>query len=148
MDLFETTNGPNWKANTGWGSEDPCTEPSWTLIVCTPDDIFVPLLGLDFTRLEGVLPPGLGSLKAIFELSMQQNLLRGPIPAKLSQLFSLHILNFAYQCDPSSGIGRFPGVQRLGVLHRDHHNPALMAYYNFNIKYPIWDWLFGTRYPS
>jgi len=55
-------------------------------------------------------------------------------------------LHFAYHCDPQSRIGRFPGVQRLRSLHREHHNPALMTKYNFNITYPIGDWLIGTRY--
>ena len=55
-------------------------------------------------------------------------------------------LHFAYHCEPGSRVGRIPGVQRLRGLHRDHHNPALMTRYNFNITYPIGDWLFGTRY--
>jgi hypothetical protein len=55
-------------------------------------------------------------------------------------------LHFAYHCDPRSRLGRIPGVQRLRRLHRDHHDPSLMTRYNFNITYPIGDWLFGTRY--
>jgi hypothetical protein len=57
-------------------------------------------------------------------------------------------LHFAYHSDPDSWIGRIPGVHRLRRLHRDHHNPALMSHYNFNITYPVGDWLFGTRYRS
>ncbi len=53
-------------------------------------------------------------------------------------------LHFAYHCEPTSRIGRFPGVQRLRKLHRTHHNPRLMMQFNFNITYPISDWLFGT----
>jgi hypothetical protein len=55
-------------------------------------------------------------------------------------------LHFAYHCDSQSRVGRFPGVQRLRRLHRDHHNPSLMMHYNFNITYPLCDWLFGTRF--
>jgi sterol desaturase/sphingolipid hydroxylase (fatty acid hydroxylase superfamily) len=29
-------------------------------------------------------------------------------------------------------------------LHQLHHDPRLMAHYNFNITYPIGDLLFGT----
>jgi hypothetical protein len=39
-----------------------------------------------------------------------------------------------------------PFVGRLRRLHQDHHDPRLMAQYNFNITYPIGDRLFGTRY--
>jgi hypothetical protein len=55
-------------------------------------------------------------------------------------------LHFAYHCDPASFAGRWPGVQRLRRLHRDHHDPTLMTHYNFNITYPVGDWMFGTRY--
>jgi hypothetical protein len=55
-------------------------------------------------------------------------------------------LHFAYHCDPASLAGRWPGVQRLRRLHRDHHDPTLMTHYNFNITYPVGDWMFGTRY--
>lgn len=57
-------------------------------------------------------------------------------------------LHFAYHCDPQSGIGRIPGVQALRRLHLHHHDQKLMTQYNFNITYPIGDWLFGTLYRS
>jgi hypothetical protein len=55
-------------------------------------------------------------------------------------------LHFAYHCDPESRIGKIPGVQTLRNLHLHHHNPRLMSHYNFNITYPIADWLFRTMY--
>jgi len=57
-------------------------------------------------------------------------------------------LHFAYHCDPQSRIGRIPGVRTLRNLHLHHHNPRLMTHYNFNITYPIGDWLFRTLYSS
>ena len=53
-------------------------------------------------------------------------------------------LHFAYHCRPDSRVGRLPGVQRLRGLHLRHHDPKLMTRCNFNITYPIGDWLFGT----
>jgi hypothetical protein len=53
-------------------------------------------------------------------------------------------LHFAYHCDPDSRIGRIPGIQRLRRLHLLHHCPNLMMRKNFNITYPIGDWLFRT----
>jgi hypothetical protein len=55
-------------------------------------------------------------------------------------------LHFAYHCDPESRIGRIPGVQTLRKLHRQHHDQQLMSHYNFNITYPIGDWIFRTIY--
>ena len=53
-------------------------------------------------------------------------------------------LHFAYHCDPRSRIGRIPGLAVLRRLHVRHHDPRLMARYNFNITYPVGDWLFRT----
>ena len=41
---------------------------------------------------------------------------------------------------------KIPGFKRVRELHLQHHVPELMSKYNFNITYPIGDWLFGTHY--
>lgn len=56
------------------------------------------------------------------------------------------LLHFAYHADPASWIGRLPLIGRLRRHHVTHHNRRLMTRYNFNITYPICDWLFGTLY--
>lgn len=53
-------------------------------------------------------------------------------------------LHFAYHCDPGSRVGRLPGLGILRRLHLNHHDPKLMQRRNFNITYPLGDWLFGT----
>jgi len=40
--------------------------------------------------------------------------------------------------------GALAVVGRLKGLHQAHHDPRLMAHYNFNITYPIFDVVFGT----
>lgn len=57
-------------------------------------------------------------------------------------------LHFAYHCEPRSWIGRLPGLASLRRLHLHHHDPQSMARHNFNITYPLADWLFGTLYRS
>jgi hypothetical protein len=57
-------------------------------------------------------------------------------------------LHFAYHCDPRSRIGRIPGLAVLRRLHVRHHDPRLMTRYNFNITYPVGDWLFRTLHHS
>ena len=53
-------------------------------------------------------------------------------------------LHFSYHLPPKSVIGRLGLVQRLRRLHTAHHDTALMTTQNFNITFPICDWLFGT----
>lgn len=38
-----------------------------------------------------------------------------------------------------------PGLFYLREHHRAHHHPAKMGKYNFNIVFPLWDILLGTR---
>ena len=56
------------------------------------------------------------------------------------------LLHFAYHMDPASRVGRLPFMDRLRRHHTHHHNHRLMSRYNFNITYPICDYLFGTVY--
>ncbi|HZU83718.1 MAG TPA: sterol desaturase family protein [Polyangiaceae bacterium] len=55
-------------------------------------------------------------------------------------------LHFAYHLRPDSWVGRLPLLARLRAHHTRHHDPALMGRYNFNITFPICDWIFGTAY--
>ncbi|SEA35298.1 sterol desaturase family protein [Microbulbifer marinus] len=56
------------------------------------------------------------------------------------------LLHFAYHVREESWVGRLPGMATLRRLHTQHHDPRLMQRFNFNITYPIGDWLFGTLY--
>lgn len=62
----------------------------------------------------------------------------------VAYFLNYELLHFAYHQPADSWIGRLPGVQRLRRLHRHHHRPERMAHCNFNVTYPISDWLFGT----
>lgn len=55
-------------------------------------------------------------------------------------------LHFAYHLDESSWVGRLPAMKALRRHHTRHHDPALMGKWNFNITFPICDWIFGTYY--
>lgn len=58
------------------------------------------------------------------------------------------LLHFAYHCDTQSVVGRLPFINRLRKRHIAHHDKSLMTKYNFNITYPICDYLFGTLYET
>jgi sterol desaturase/sphingolipid hydroxylase (fatty acid hydroxylase superfamily) len=53
-------------------------------------------------------------------------------------------LHLAYHVPESSFAGRLPGMKTLRRLHTAHHQPDEMLRCNFNITFPICDWLFGT----
>lgn len=41
---------------------------------------------------------------------------------------------------------RLPWLRRMRRLHELHHARELMHNFNFNIVFPLWDWLYGTLY--
>ena len=98
-------------------------------------------------------------------LAFYLGLIAVPVSALLAWLVSLNVgllalavsvayflnyewMHFAYHAPPGSRLARLPMMSRLRGLHHLHHRPELMTRYNFNITYPIGDWLFGTLYRS
>jgi hypothetical protein len=57
-------------------------------------------------------------------------------------------LHFSYHQPEASFVGRMPLMAALRRHHQTHHDPALMARWNFNITFPIGDWLFRTVHPG
>jgi len=56
------------------------------------------------------------------------------------------VLHFSYHAKEESFIKKLPYIKQLSNLHLLHHKASLMANYNFNITFPIFDKLFGTAY--
>ncbi len=56
------------------------------------------------------------------------------------------LLHLAYHLEPDSLIGRLPFMKVLRRHHTLHHDQRLMGRYNFNISYPVFDFVFGTIY--
>jgi len=54
------------------------------------------------------------------------------------------VLHTAYHLPEGHWLAQRGLVRRLRWLHQTHHDPALMTRYNFNITWPLCDWLFGT----
>jgi hypothetical protein len=53
-------------------------------------------------------------------------------------------LHFAYHLPPDGWVGRRRLVQVLRRHHTHHHDQRRMTHTNFNITFPIADWVFGT----
>ncbi len=66
------------------------------------------------------------------------------IASGLAYFLNYEILHTAYHLPEDHWLARRWLVRRLQWLHRLHHDPRRMAQCNFNITYPLCDWLFGT----
>ncbi len=64
----------------------------------------------------------------------------------VSYFLNYELFHFAFHCKKDSWVMKVPGIKKVMALHQQHHKPELMSKYNFNITYPIGDWLFGTYY--
>ena len=66
------------------------------------------------------------------------------VAVALGYYLNYELLHLAYHLPEDSRVLRLPFLRRLRRLHHVHHRTDLMAHRNFNITYPIGDWLFGT----
>jgi hypothetical protein len=63
----------------------------------------------------------------------------------LGYYLNYELLHLAYHLPEDSALLNLPFLRRLRRLHHRHHEQKLMAHRNFNITYPIGDWVFGTK---
>ncbi len=64
----------------------------------------------------------------------------------LGGYLSYEILHACEHLPPESPVSRLPWVRQMRRLHQLHHRRELMQGHNFNIVFPLWDWLYGTLY--
>ncbi len=62
----------------------------------------------------------------------------------IAYFLNYEVLHLAYHLPEAHPLARVALVRRLRWLHARHHDPRQMAHANFNISYPLCDWLFGT----
>ena len=90
MELYNSTDGANWKGNPNWGSTEPFEE--WdALVTVNNDNERIQLLALDKQNLVGTIPASLNNLDKMKVLDLSFNQLTGPIP-DLSGLTNLEDL--------------------------------------------------------
>lgn len=53
-------------------------------------------------------------------------------------------LHLSYHLPENHWVARLPVIRKLRAYHFRHHDPKLMQKYNFNISYPVFDWIFRT----
>ena len=78
--LFESTNGENWKDNSGWlRTTTPC---SWYGVTCSAEN--VESIDLSYNQLSGTIPAQLGKLEKLYRLDLSYNELSGSLPDELA----------------------------------------------------------------
>jgi len=87
--LYNSTDGVNWKDNTGWLGE-PGTECTWFGVTCRSSK--VTQLSLWQNKLTGTIPIELGNLSNLDWVQLSYNSLSGIIPSALGNLTKLKSL--------------------------------------------------------
>ena len=86
VELYNATDGRNWRRNTNWNSTVPLDQWSG---VCTDDNGRVTKLLLSENLLSGEIPESLGRLGSLTVLNLLGNRLSGKIPQSLDNLTNL-----------------------------------------------------------
>jgi hypothetical protein len=68
------------------------------------------------------------------------------VATALGYFLTYELLHFCYHAPEDSWLLRLPFMRALRQHHKTHHNLRLMTRYNFNITFPIFDWIFRTTY--
>lgn len=131
VDLYTSTDGPNWHDNRGWLEDtNPCT---WFGIFCANDHITH--IHLWDNDLRGPLPDSIGSFPQLETLDLFYNALTGTLPPSLGNLAQLKILNL------SQAFSVLPGEGLIGPLPASLGNLVnlewLSLYGNFSGMMPL-----------
>jgi len=88
LDLYHSTDGPNWKNNTGWNANNtPC---NWIGVSCRSGS--VTSISLHYNQVSGTIPESLGNLGNLTSLNLSYGQLTGFIPESLGNLSNLQLL--------------------------------------------------------
>ena len=105
LDLYTSTNGPNWTNKAGWNeTNEPC---SWYGVTCANGN--VSQLQLSNNQFSGTLPDSLGNLTKLKKLRLANNQLCGDVPSTLGSLANLNDCNLSnnYLSNPNDNLIQF-----------------------------------------
>src|SRR6266496_4125775 len=118
VDLYNSTNGPNWNNHTNWLTKNPVS--TWYGV--TIKNKRVTQIVLPMNNLTGSLPSSLSDLISLNHLELQKNQLIGSIPSSLGNLTNLGFIELADN-QLSGGIpSSFGNLTNLGFLELTNNN--------------------------
>jgi len=113
VDLYNSTDGPNWNNHTNWLTSSPVS--TWSGIEVTNNRVI--RISLNQNKLNGSIPSSLGNLVNLIYLFLSGNQLSGCIPSSLGNLVHLASLDL----DANRLTGSIPSslgnLVNLGSLH-------------------------------
>jgi hypothetical protein len=57
------------------------------------------------------------------------------------------LMHFYFHLPDENPLTNIPVLRSIRHLHKVHHNQRFMTHYNFNVTFPLGDWIYGTLYP-
>lgn len=118
VDLYNSTNGPEWTNAYNW-LNGPVN--SWAGVTLDNTDRVSSIYLSNNYQLKGQLPPSLGNLTNLLELSLSNNQLTGSIPSSFGNLSSLRDIDLS-NCQLTGSIppelGKLSKLEQL-VLHNN-----------------------------
>lgn len=126
--------GRHAKQHHHFYTDEAMTFESWRDV----EMVLFPALLIVFFSAAFVAPVGL-----LVYLLSTANAARLFVATVVGYFLLYELLHFSYHCPPDSFIGRLSLVRVLREHHTKHHDLGLMGQWNFNITFPIGDWLFG-----
>ncbi|TKK65694.1 T9SS type A sorting domain-containing protein [Ilyomonas limi] len=85
VDLYNSTDGPNWRSNTNWLTTAPVS--TWADVQVVDNRVTV--LYLSYNNLNGIIPASIGNLTQLDGLYIEYCELHGAIPAEIGNLTQL-----------------------------------------------------------
>jgi len=128
IDLYNSTDGENWRNNTNWLGELG-TECTWYGVNCNSEKKYVININLPFNQLRGSIPPSFGSLSNLTHLVLKSNQLTGTIPPELNNLSNLVVLALQYNslCTEDASLRTFLDNKSNGWEKRQTIAPKNLA---------------------
>lgn len=82
----------------------------------------------------------------IFSLFLPHNFLFLSLGMSSSYFILYEIVHYASHLPEGHIVLKIGHFRRMRQHHLDHHNPRMMDKYNFNIVFPLFDHVFGTKF--